>query len=148
MITVHGEIYSKKNSKEIFRNKRTGKSFITSNSNVIKNEKEITSKLLALPNQSAWQKMLSEYFSVNEMHIFNELLRIEAIKKYSRLTSNKELYTKENKKQRAKLIQNWNKQLILELNSISQKSQLATITTYHKCCATLSQKQAIYRMIV
>lgn len=57
-IVLYGEIYSKKNSKMFFKNKKTGRMFIASNSNVRNKEKDILTQLLQKDNIEKWLKQI------------------------------------------------------------------------------------------
>lgn len=54
---IKGELYSKKNSKQIYRNHKTKKSFVASNDNVIANEKDIYMQLAEPANKAKWRNM-------------------------------------------------------------------------------------------
>jgi len=57
MITIYGELYSKKNSKSIYKNKKTNKFFIASNKKVEENEDDIIYQLKKPLNKTKWNEM-------------------------------------------------------------------------------------------
>lgn len=75
MITILGELYSKKNSKQMFLNRKTNKMFITSNDNVKKNEIDLVDQMIKLKHK--WDKITQnkEYPFVIRFKFFRKTKR-------------------------------------------------------------------------
>ena len=84
IITLYGELYSKKNSKRILKNSKTGKPFIASSKAYEKSKIEFLYQLANAQNKAIWEEMKQISTKLNDGKTFPIRLNFKIYRKTRR----------------------------------------------------------------